>query len=142
MSLVPLQDGGVAFGAGDPAYGVIDAQGRRTLFQGPTIADFRAVYTGAWRLSPDGKTIEYGYEVWGKTPAHFAVTARALAVGQSSGDKALSPPLVSATGLTVTDWKDNRAPALNGKPLALDAYEMSRSLAIAPDGQRLLLGTG
>ncbi len=141
MSLVPLQDGGVAFGAGDPSYGLIDAQGRRTFFRGPTIADFRGVFSGAWRLSPDGKTIEYGYEVWGKNPAHFVVASRALAVGQAGGDKALAPPLTSAPGLTVSDWHDNRAPILNGKPLALEDYEMSRSLAIAADGRSLLLGT-
>lgn len=141
MSLVPLQDGGVAFGAGDPSYGLIDAQGRRTLFQGPTIADFRGVFSGAWCLSPDGKTIEYGYEVWGKNPAHFVVASRALAVVQAGGDKALAPPLISAPGLTVSDWKDSFSPEVNGKPLVLDQHETSRSLAIAPDGGSLLLGT-
>jgi len=142
MSLVPLQNGGVAFGAGDPSYGLIDAQGRRTFFQGPTIADFRGVFSGSWRLSPEGKTIEFGYEPGGKMPMHFAVAARTLAVGQTGGDKALAPPLTSVPGLTATDWEDNRAPTMNGKPLALSQYEMSRSLAIAPDGRSLLLGTG
>ncbi len=140
MSLVPLQNGGVAFGAADPAYGVIDAQGRRMFFQGPTIADFRSMFSGAWRLSPDAKAIEYGYEPWGKNPAHFAVAARALAVGQTGGDKALSSPLSDASGLTVTGWENSEAPTLNGKPLALSQYERSRSLAIAADGRSLLLG--
>ena len=33
------------------------------------------------------------------------------------------------------------APQLNGKPLALQQYETSFSLAIAPDGERFVLGT-
>jgi len=141
LSLVSLQDGGVAFGASDPAYGVLDAQGRRTVFQGPTIADFRSIFSSAWRLSPDGTTTEYGYEYGGKTPGRFAVAARALTIGQSSAGEALAPPKTDASELIVTDWKDRTSPTLNGKPLALDKYELSRSLAIAPDEQSLLLGS-
>ena len=32
-------------------------------------------------------------------------------------------------------------PSLNGQPLALDPYEPARSLAVAPDGRRFVLGT-
>ena len=36
---------------------------------------------------------------------------------------------------------DRYEPKLNGRPLALEKYERSRSLAIAPDEKRFLLGT-
>jgi len=140
FSLLPLQDGGVVFGAADPAHGVLDAQGRRTLFQGPSIADYRGIYLNAWRLSHDGTSIEYGYEYGGKIPGRFAVAARVLTVGQSIAGEALEPPKTDAPGISVTDWQNSAAPKLNGKPLALYKHEWSRSLAIAPDGQSLLLG--
>uniref|UniRef100_UPI000B7F1AE7 caspase family protein n=1 Tax=Candidatus Entotheonella palauensis TaxID=93172 RepID=UPI000B7F1AE7 len=44
-------------------------------------------------------------------------------------------------GLSIRDWYDHYEPKLNDKPLPLEQYEFSRSLAIAPDGQRFLLGT-
>jgi WD40 repeat protein len=140
FSLLPLQDGGVVFGAADPAHGVLDAQGRRTLFQGQSIADYRGIYLNAWRLSHDGTSIEYGYEYGGKIPGRFAVAARVLTVGQSIAGEALEPPKTDAPGISVTDWQNSAAPKLNGKPLALYKHEWSRSLAIAPDGQSLLLG--
>ena len=54
---------------------------------------------------------------------------------------ASTPPLTQAPGLNITDWKYTLAPQLNGHPLPLMAYEMSRSLAIAPDGHCFVLGT-
>ena len=43
-------------------------------------------------------------------------------------------------GLDITDWVNSSEPLLDGKPLPLDPYETSRSLAIHPDGKRFLLG--
>ncbi|MDJ0784760.1 MAG: caspase family protein, partial [Desulfosarcinaceae bacterium] len=42
--------------------------------------------------------------------------------------------------LAVTYWEDSYGPKLNGQPLPLKRNESSRSLAIAPDGQRFVLG--
>ena len=50
-----------------------------------------------------------------------------------------APPKTS--GLAVSDWENNTAPKLNGKPIALMDYEMAMSLAIAPDASRFVLGT-
>jgi WD40 repeat protein len=44
-------------------------------------------------------------------------------------------------GLAISDWENHYEPKLNGAPLPLEPYERSRSLAIAPNGQRFLLGT-
>jgi hypothetical protein len=52
----------------------------------------------------------------------------------------LSPPRMEAPGIEITGWKNTYEPRLNGKALTLDQYERSRSLAIAPDGRRFLLG--
>ena len=55
MQLVPLNDGSMLFGTADPAFGVIDAQGRVRTLQGPGDLDFR---DAVLRLSRDGKTAE------------------------------------------------------------------------------------
>ncbi len=59
---------------------------------------------------------------------------------QALGIRALAPPRIQAPGLAIRGWKNTREPTLNGTPLALDQYETARSLAIAPDGGRFLLG--
>lgn len=137
MDLQPLRGGGVVFGAADPAWGVLEASGRRSLFLPPAIADYRDNGTG-FTLSPDAAAVRFGYQQSGKEPALFDVAARALQLNGVSA--ALQAPRLEAAGLTVTKWKNNYSPQLNGRPLALEHYERSRSLAIAPDGERFLLG--
>jgi hypothetical protein len=69
----------------------------------------------------------------------FDLAARTLSPG-AVGDKSLQGPRVEAKGLAVTAWEDHQKPQLNSRPLALEPYELSRSLAIAPDGKGFLLG--
>lgn len=45
------------------------------------------------------------------------------------------------TGLNIIDWMDTYAPKLNDHALSLTQNEVSRSLAIAPDHSKFLLGT-
>lgn len=54
----------------------------------------------------------------------------------------LTPTRVAAPGLTITGWKNGNQPKIAGRPLPLDPYETSRALAIAPDAESFLLGTG
>ncbi|MDM8523624.1 caspase family protein [Desulfococcaceae bacterium HSG8] len=138
MHILPLKDGGVVFGASDPAFGIFDRRGRRTLFRGPSIADHRENDKG-FLISEDGDTVRFGFEVWGKRPAIFSVSSRTLSLSEKKTD--LLAPVTEAGGLSVTGWEDTRSPELNGKPLDLEQYERSRSLAISPDRKRFLLGT-
>jgi hypothetical protein len=55
-------------------------------------------------------------------------------------DRTLATARTEAPKLVINDWEDTTAPTLNGKRLPLEQYEISRSLAIAPDGERFLLG--
>ena len=137
--ILPTRDGGVVFGSGDPAFGRIDASGNRTLFLTAAIADYRDNHEG-FLLSNDGTRFQFGYEAFGKSPARFSLGDRQLLTDtQSSETRGLKPPATS--GLPITDWKYTYAPKLNGKPLKLSQYEISRSLAISPDRSRFLLGT-
>jgi len=135
-SILPLATGGVAYGAADPAFGVLDKNGRRVLFQSAQIADYRALLSNL-RLSTDGKKVGFGYELWGNSPATFDLSSRTLSPGgETSG--LYSPDMES---LSVTDWKDTYTPKLNGRALALKQYEMSHSLAVSPSRDAFLLGT-
>lgn len=139
LHILPLKDGSIAFGSADPAFGIFDKNDKRTLYKGPDIADYRNNPQG-FLISHDGKTVQFGYELWGRSPAWFSIPDRLLELGPiEKGD--LSPPLTSAEGLTITDWADTYHPKLNGNPLKLDRDETSRSLAIAPDKESFLLGT-
>src|SRR5262249_11770857 len=75
--LLPLAARGVAFGAADPAWGVLDASGQQQRFQGPATADGRGNPEG-FLITPDGAAVQFSYEYGGKVPARFAVRDRVL----------------------------------------------------------------
>ncbi|HEX5709007.1 MAG TPA: caspase family protein, partial [Pyrinomonadaceae bacterium] len=139
MHLLPLRGGGVAYGTFDPAFGVIDAGGSRTLFAEAAVADYRALLQD-FLLAPDGAGVRFGYEVFGGSPARFSLAGRTLDPSPSAvaGWRA---PVTESNSLRVTDWYNNYAPKLDGAPLPLEQYETSRSLAIAPGAGAFLLGT-
>lgn len=136
--LLSLRGSGVAYSAGDPAFGVIGADGRRTLFTGPTIADYRNNREG-FLLAEDGTELQFGYAPFGKSPARFKLNGRHLA--EARGEAAnLRAPLTESRELSVSDWRNNPTPKLNGQALKLSTNDMSRSLAITADSRRFLLG--
>ncbi|MBF0564581.1 MAG: caspase family protein [Nitrospirae bacterium] len=138
MQILPLNDGGIVYGAGDPAFGIINNQDIRTVYSTPHIADYRDFLDG-FLISGDGSKVRFAYEEFGKSPAVFDLSGRLLDTNPSDYGS-LKPPITSLAGLDVTDWKSTYNPKLNGKALKLKENEISRSLAIAPDGDSLLLG--
>ncbi len=139
MQILPLRDGGMVFGAADPACGIIDRNGKRTRYTGPEIADFRDTFE-RFLVSHDGAAVQFGFEQFGKFPARFSIAKRLL-TPDPIAPGAHNPPVTKAAGLEITDWYDKYEPKLNGKLLKLDQDEMSRSRAICPGGQCFLLGT-
>ena len=93
MSLLPLKTGGVVFGAADPAFGVIDAKGAKSIEARPAIADYRDLLRG-FLVSADGMTVQFGYEQFGRTSARFSLTDRMLLIAPgklSSNDRSPNP---------------------------------------------------
>ncbi len=136
-NLRPLPGGGLAFSSADPAWGLIDADGKRVQFvAGPTV-DFRGA--AGFRVSRDGATVRFSYESSGRVPATFD-PERGLRAGDDAGPS-LAAARVSAPSVSLTDWQDSRSPRLNGTPLALDDNEVARTVAISSDGQLFVLGT-
>jgi WD40 repeat protein len=140
--LASLSDGRVALGASGPAWAVLDAQGRRLVGGSAPILDHRDNQR-KFRLANDGTMVEFGFDVWidGKwlqRLARFDLRERQLALDVSPAPGLTSP---STEGLDVHDWDNNSRPTLAGKPLLLQPYEISRSIAIAADRSRFALGT-
>ena len=92
----------------------------------------------AFVIAADGRSVRFGLGYGAKAPVLFDLAAFRLAdVPQTPAG--FAPPRTS--GLAVSDWEDSTAPKLNGRPIALEDYERSRALAIAPDASRFVLGT-
>ena len=135
QDLRPLPGGGVAFGAFDPAWGVLNADGRKAAGGTAAIADLRD-QRQVLRLSRDGLRVAFGYEQFGKSPATFDLAACSLVAGVAA--PGLTP--ARTEGQPDADWKYTLEPKLYGKPVKLDEYEESRSLAIAPNNESIVLG--
>ncbi len=140
LDLAPLPDGGMAFGTGEPSWGVADRQMQRTVYSPGQIADYRALRE-SFQTDKTGRTVRFAYALSGASPAVFRLEARALTLGAESNPQEWQSPRTTATGLSVTDWLNLTEPKLNGQPLTLQQYETARSLAFAPGDGRFLLGT-
>jgi len=136
--ILSLRDGGIIYGAGGPAFGVLDASDRRQLFTTAAIVDYRGLLQG-FLLSSDGMGVGFAYQPFLQSPARFSLTDRKLVTAPPGGLN-WKPPETEDSNLRVTDWKSDLVPKLNGTPLKLEQYEPSRSLALAPDRSAFLLG--
>ena len=151
--LQPLADGRLVYGGGDPAWGVLDPQLRRTaVFTGPPVLDHRSDAASsdsnagykAFRLAVDGRWLEFRavtrtYKGPATRLVRFDLAQRRLLLPGVSAPGGLAP---RTTGLPIRGWRDNRGPFLDGTPmLEMPASEFSRSLAISADRQRFALGS-
>jgi hypothetical protein len=146
MDLTPLPGGGIAFGASDPAFGVLAADGVRQLWRGPATADLRNKLHEHFVVSEDGARLRFGLKPRSAHPVLFDLSARCL-------DRSAKAPTDLAQAdiakLKIEDWENGTAPTLTlkkllgeeTKPLALKQYERARALAIAPDAKSFVLGT-
>jgi WD40 repeat protein len=140
MDIAPLPTGGIVYSTFEPSWGILDAQNKQT--QPPhagQVADYRDNEAG-FLTNERADVIRFSFEEDGKSPAVFRLSDRTLTPGTPVADD-IRPPLTQAPGLSVTDWNDNSTPRLNSTPLKLEKYETSRSVAVAPVGERILLGT-
>jgi WD40 repeat protein len=141
MGLRPLADGKLAIATQDPLVAVLDEHGKVRWRQQGAIADFRGQRgEHGPRVSHTGDVVQFSFERQAKRSARFAIQNARLMLDPPI-DKDLASPVTTVSGLVISAWANRDRPTLNGKPLSLTPYETSRSLAIAPDSQRFLLGT-
>jgi WD40 repeat protein len=132
-----MADGQIAFAAEDPAIGIVAPDGRIAAFRGPDIVNFSSARIDV-HVSADAAVVEYPLA---SARHSFSVLGGGDQLTTAEPAVPVFPPRLSAPGVEILDWKDAYKPTINGVVPQLDDYEMSRSYAIAPDGQRVLLGT-
>ncbi len=136
MQIIALNAGSMLFAAAD-SFGLINPEAKAIQLQGIGGLGL-ASGLGPFRVSADGSAVQ----VDSRTPRHiyrFSLARRVIDI-DPPGDNALIAPITEASGLAVTDWKNSGAPAVNGAPVKLKAYELARSIAIVPGAQRFVLG--
>lgn len=135
LALAPLPAGGIAYGTGDPAWGVIGADGAISVHRERATADFRDQVDGGFAVGPDGTSIRFGLDRGGARPRLFDLIA-----GDYRPDAGAAPPAPAALA-RLKDWRNGTAPRLDGIVLPLETDEISRSAAVIGAGGRVVLGT-
>jgi WD40 repeat protein len=138
-SLWPLTKGRMAFSSEDPALGILEPSGAVRFLVHSDIADLR-LHTSPIRLASDASAIEFHVR---RAPAlryRFSLRDRSLERAEAPSD-AFAPPRQASTNLSIDGWRNGANPTVNGVPLKLDDYEISRSFALSPDDRMLVLGT-
>jgi WD40 repeat protein len=136
LGLAALPDGRLLVAAADPFLEVLESDGRPRWAHPSPKADLRDQYD-TLAVSADGTIVDFGFEQWGKSPLRFDLRARKLSRDPPADHQTF---LAKRAGLAVEGWRHGLSPTLDGKPIKLERYETSRSLAIHPDGNRFVLG--
>jgi WD40 repeat protein len=142
VDLRTLSGGRLLFGSGDPAIGMLDSSGRMVWQHTPEILDHRG-NLDKLRLSRDGSIVAFGFNVlspqgdWIRRLARFDTTERKLQIDPVP-DPSLTPP--RTTGMNIAGWENTTRPTLDGRALALETNETSRSLALSANADAFLLG--
>ena len=134
--LLALPGGGVAFGAGGPAFGTVIG-GARRLFTSSRQADMREKRGQQFQVSADGRRVRFSLDRLGVTPVLLDVAAASV-MPSAVVSAGLQP--ADTTSLAVAGWENTMAPKLAGKPLALDPQETARSFAVLPGRAGIILG--
>ena len=138
MDFKILPNGSLLFASTDPAFGLFDPKGRRTLMRGPDAPNMRGKIETNFTVSRDAHRVRFGLKYGGTDPWLFdAHTLSFTAAPTASPD--LSAP--NTTALDIQQWNASTSPSVNGRKLKLQQYETSRSLAIAPEATSFVLGT-
>jgi WD40 repeat protein len=137
MTLLPCRNS-IAVGAQDPAFGLLSATGEKQVWQEADIVDVRGKLGENFTVSEDGDKVRFGLGPSNDKPVLFDLASGRL-TDQPQPVSVLAAPDIESLG--VADWRNGLAPKLNGKPLQLTRYELSHSVAIAPGGDRFVLGT-
>jgi WD40 repeat protein/uncharacterized caspase-like protein len=137
LGLVPLPADRLLVATSDPCLSLLEPNGNAGWTHRPPGADFRGQQR-SFAVSADGTIVDFGFELNGKSPLRFDL--RALTLNRDPpADNLTRPP--TQDGLSIQGWENFDQPKLNGQTIGLEPREISRSLAIHPDGHRFVLGT-
>ncbi|WP_137125423.1 caspase family protein [Roseomonas sp. HF4] len=135
--LLPLPQGGLAYAAADPGWGLIAPDGTLALAPHSPGGDFRN--TGVTlALSADGTQPLFSLRAGG-APLVFDPLTGSLAAWR--GEAGFSVARTETPRLRVLDWRNSNRPRLGNQPLQMGEGEFARSLAILVNEDGFLLGT-
>ena len=118
-------------------FGVIEADARSVSLQGLGVINLVSS-RAPLRISENGETVQVDSRDPHRT-YRFALSRRQVDI-EPATDASLLAPSTDAPGLTVSNWENSMAPAVNRTPLKLQPYERSRSLALVPATECFVLG--
>ncbi len=139
MQLVPLQGGRTAFCSCDPSFGVADERNEVRFSKGPVSFDFRDGQD-AFRVSHLADSVRFSGGPADGAAFRFSIAGRSLAAEQPNPKAPVLQPAGPGARI-VSGWKNGREPRFDGKPVAIQAGEFSRSASALPDGTGALIGT-
>jgi WD40 repeat protein len=135
--LSALPDGRLFVATADPSLALLEPDGRSRWAHSSPTADFRGQYNRL-AMSADGTIVDFSFDLFDKSPLRFDLRARKLSSDPPADQQTI---VAKQTGLAVERWRNDFSPTLDGKPIKLQPYEKSRSLAIALEGGRFVLGS-
>lgn len=137
VTTLASQRDGVVVGTAEPSWASFDGSGNRRLFARPQTADFRDA-GDRLRVSADAQQVSFPTAPAGDTLL-FDLTKGDI---RRPGTEArVDPPRQPGWGGGPSNWKNSTTPKLGSRQLQLRPGEISRSVALAPDKQRFVLGT-
>jgi WD40 repeat protein len=128
----------IAFGAADPAFGLWRTDGTTVTLQKGRVFDARGKVGTGFTISPDAMRVTFGLAYSDDTPVLFDLAAGKLTDAPAPIPGFLQP---NVTNLNVADWRNLYKPLYKGRPITLEKYETSRSLAVRDDRAGFVLGT-
>jgi WD40 repeat protein len=127
----------LAYASADGGFGLIGQKGSAQQLGISAAADMRNKVRDNFQVSTDGRQVYFGLGYGAIQPVLFDLTKASLS------DAAPPKGLFSARteGLNVDRWEEGEAPTVSGRPIPLENYEISHSLAIRDDRKSFILGT-
>jgi hypothetical protein len=112
-----LPDGSLLVAAMDPFVAVLEPDGRPRWAHPSPKADFRN-QEDVLAVSSDGAMVDFGFEVWGKSPLRFDLRARKLSHDPPADQQTIR---AKQARLAIEGWVNGFSPTLNGKPIELES---------------------
>lgn len=139
IDLVSCGEKHIVLGAHDPAFFVLDIDGNRLAKKERTHADMRGKLGEEFTVSDDGSRVRYNLNFGGIGDyVLFDLNAEKVS---SAPEKPSDLYPANIDDLEIKGWNESYVPTLKRTNLALDSYELARSLAIGPDKQMFVLGS-
>jgi hypothetical protein len=138
QNLQPCGDA-IAVATAEPAFGLVDSHSQIVLWKNSAAPNMTySVNTDAFTIAPDARQVRFGLVYGINEPVLFDLVQGTIASAPSVPPGFIGP-LVE--GLPVDKWLDEVHPTFGGKPIELEQFEQSRSLAIRRDRAGFVLGT-